>query len=356
MQAYRFLLLLTAYVGAMLVGCRGETPSSPTAIEATSTPGLTAALVGAPNTWEEVAPMPTARFFATAGSAVNPNGRSILYVFGGANLDEGDLGIATVEAYNMATDRWAPKAAMLRGAGSSNGVGFIDGKLYLPGGGSYTGDGNLHLRLLQVYDPVTDAWTRGADMPAASSSGVSGVIDNRLYVLTGRDNTYLPDGTPCTDCGSVFTRQLFRYNAAQNRWVRLKSSPNFHLEGAAAVINGKLYVAGGRGPEGTTRALDIYDPATNHWTSGAPLPSTHVSGVGVALAGQFYVVGGFTGEVVAYNPNTNRWVKRASFPVPTARFMSGAKVTHAGKARIVVQVGLEDGFPNNGRATFVYTP
>jgi hypothetical protein len=36
--------------------------------------------------------------------------------------------------------------------------------------------------------------------------------------------------------------------------------------------------------------------------------------------------------------------------------MSGAKVTLNGKARIVVQVGLEDWFPNNGRATYVYTP
>jgi hypothetical protein len=27
-----------------------------------------------------------------------------------------------------------------------------------------------------------------------------------------------------------------------------------------------------------------------------------------------------------------------------------------GKPRIVVQVGVEDRFPNNGRATYVYTP
>jgi N-acetylneuraminic acid mutarotase len=340
----------------MLVGCRAETPSSPTAIDATSTPGFPAALIGAPNTWEEVAPMPTARFSATAGSAVNPNGRSILYVFGGATMFESEPGIPTVEAYNIVTDRWATKADMPIGVGSSNGVGNIDGKLYLPGGILYTGDGYLHLRVLQVYDPVSDTWTRGADMPSGSSAGVSGVIDNRLYVLTGYDNTYLPDGTPCTECSSVYTRQLFRYNAAQNRWVRLKSCPNFHLEGAGAVINGKLYVAGGLGPGGLTRALDIYDPATNQWTSGAPLPSAHFDGVGEALAGQFYMVGGFTGEVVAYNPNTNRWVKKPLFPVPTARFMAGAKVTLAGTARIVVQVGLEDGFPNNGRATFVYTP
>jgi len=86
------------------------------------------------------------------------------------------------------------------------------------------------------------------------------------------------------------------------------------------------------------------------------LPSAHSGGAGVVLAGQLYVVGGFTGAVVAYNPKTNRWVKKASFPVPSSRFLAAARATLDGKARIVAQAGLEDGFPNNGRATFVYTP
>jgi len=80
----------------------------------------------------------------------------------------------------------------------------------------------------------------------------------------------------------------------------------------------------------------------------------HSGGVGVVLAGQFYVIGGFTGEVVAYNPNTNRWVKKASFPVPNARFMSGGKVTLEGKALIAVHSG--SGAVEEGRATYVYTP
>jgi hypothetical protein len=191
-------------------------------------------------------------------------------------------------------------------------------------------------------------------MPGASASGVSGVIDGRLFVVTGQDNTYLDGGVPCEDCGIVHTRRLFRYDPVGNRWTRQSSCPHFHIAGVAGVINGKLYVTGGFGMGGTT--LDIYDPKTNTCSSGAPLPRAHSAGVGVVLAGQLCVIGGFTGEVVAYNPNTNRWVKKPPFPVPTARFMAGGKVTLNGKARIVVQVGLEDGFPNNGRATFVYTP
>jgi hypothetical protein len=47
-------------------------------------------------------------------------------------------------------------------------------------------------------------------------------------------------------------------------------------------------------------------------------------------------------------------VKKASFPVPDARFMSGAKVTLDGKAQIVVHSG--SGAADEGRATYVYTP
>ncbi|MEZ0335940.1 MAG: Kelch repeat-containing protein [Gemmatimonadales bacterium] len=356
-QVYRYSFALPILIGALLAGCRDETPTEPAPTEAASTAAPTAALVGAPNTWEQVAPAPRARYSTVAGSAVNANGRSIMYVFGGASLEEGQPGISTVENYNIASNHWGTKANMLGGAGGIHGVGDINGKLYLPGGISYTGDGYVSDAGLRIYNPAADTWTWGADMPVASSNGVAGVIDNRLYVLAGSEQAYLPDGTPCVDCAGVASRRLFRYNPAQNQWVSRKSSPNVHIGGFAGVINGKLYVAGGSQGGALTRALDIYNPATNTWSSGAPLPSTHYRGVGVALAGQLYVIGGFTDEVVAYNPNTNRWVKKAPFPAPTARLMSGAKVTLDGKARIVIHAGLQDGDePDNGRATYVYTP
>ena len=328
--------------GGFLAGC-SEDPATtgPTAPDAAPAEAL-ASLVGAPNSWEEVATMPTARPSAAAGSAVNANGKSIVYVFGGRDVEdeEGSHIFATVHNYNISTNRWSTKTGVSPfEAEAFNGARNIGGKLYLPGGQLYTGDGYFQLKILQVYDPVAGTWTRKADMPAASASGVSGVIGGKLYVLTGEENIQ-ENGQPCDICGSVRTRELFRYNPAQDRWVRLKRSPNFHTGGVAGVIGGKFYVAGGLGTSQEHRNLDIYDPATNSWSSGAPLPSDHSRGVGVVLGGRFYVVGGNTGEVVAYNPATNQWVQKAPFPVPTAWAMSGATAMVNGKERIVVQVGL----------------
>lgn len=357
MHVRPYSLISAILFGPLLGACRDEAPTEPTAAAAVAAADSLVSLVGAPNSWEQVASAPSARYSTTAATAVNVNGRSILYVFGGASIDEGQPGLNTVENYNILSDHWGTKAGMPIGAGGINGAGNINGKLYLPGGSAYNGDGYNYYRELQVYDPAANSWALATDMPFAGSGGVAGVIDNRLYVLAGFEQEANPDGSPCNDCPTAASRRLVRYDPATNQWATLRAAPNFHIAGVAGVIKGKLYVTGGCRPGTGTRALDIYNPATNTWTSGASLPSVHSNGVGVVLGGLFYVIGGETGEVVAYNPTNNRWIRKASFPVPDARYMSGDKVVLNGKARIVVHVGYHNGnAPDIGRATYVYTP
>jgi N-acetylneuraminic acid mutarotase len=354
MHAYRLTLALSTLAGGLLAGCDREEPTAPAPPSALA---AAAAPIGTSNTWTKAASMPSPRESAVAGGTAGSNG--IMYLFGGLDVTDNEAvhTFRTVERYVLASDRWTTRASVAPvEALAINGAGLIGGKFYLPGGKENTGNGFLKLRDLQIYTPSSDSWSRGADMPGASAAGVAGVIGGKLYVVTGEDNTYLPDGTPCEDCGLVLTRRLLRYDPQQNRWARKAACPQFHVGGMAGVINGKLYVTGGYGPGGTTENLDIYNPATDSWTGGAALPSVHSLGVGVALGGKLYVIGGFTGEVVAYDPATNKWTRKAPFPVPTARFMAGARVALDGKDYIVVQVGLKDGSADNGRATYVYTP
>jgi N-acetylneuraminic acid mutarotase len=304
------------------------------------------------NNWRAAAPMPTARFHHAAGFAKDAAGRQILYVFGGTDGDED--GFSTVEAYDPAADTWATRPfspMIVSHLTQFNGVGRIGNRLYLPGGSEETGDGNICLTTLQVYDPVRNVWTRKADMPRNSCSGVAGVIDGRLYVLTAIETI----DQDCPDCGSNsrLTRRLLRYNPATDKWVTLASCPNFHVKAMAGVIDGKLYVAGGGSDK-----LDIYDPATNLWSAGAPLPQSWSQGGAAVLGGRLYVIGGFSGttvtdQVLAYNPTQNRWVTRA--PLPTARnFLAADKVLLGGKPYIVA-VGGE--LPLSGSdETDVYTP
>ena len=176
---------------------------------------------------------------------------------------------------------------------------------------------------------------------------MSGVIGGRLYMLTGYENVLTPEGDICHECGFVATRRFYRYDPATNAWQSRPWCPNFHVGGAAGVIDGKLYVVGGGDKSGISRKLDIYDSATNHWKSGAAMPAARTTATAVVLGKKLYVVGGWGandegGETFVYTPATDRWTTVASMPT-ARRLLGAARVAVDGQAYIVTLGGLEIG-------------
>ncbi len=146
------------------------------------------------------------------------------------------------------------------------------------------------------YWPTCPKWT---------AEGVTGVIDGKLYVLPGACDA---NGWPRPGyCEVEQIRRLYRYNPTTNKWASRKQAPHFHRGGAAGVIGGKLYVAGGVkgiGGREPVADLDVYDPGTDSWKTLAPMPRAGRAN-GTALAGKLYVVVGT--DAFVYNPGTNRW-------------------------------------------------
>gem|GEM_PF-868368 len=85
-------------------------------------------------------------------------------------------------------------------------------------------------------------------------------------------------------------------------WQLAAPVPARHLEGSAAVVNGKLYLLSGftsSGPLVPTNRVDVYNPATNTWETAqnprSPMPfaGAHIQ---AAVDGQYiWLVGGFMG-------------------------------------------------------------
>src|SRR5919198_5601343 len=112
MQVHRFFPALIIFAGALLGACHdSESPTAPSKLEPAPAAGPTA-LVGASNTWEQVAPMPSARYWAVSAVATNANGRDILYLFGGNDIEDetGDRIFGSVESYNIANNIWTTKS------------------------------------------------------------------------------------------------------------------------------------------------------------------------------------------------------------------------------------------------------
>jgi serine protease len=121
------------------------------------------------------------------------------------------------------------------------------------------------------------------------------------------------------------------YDAASDTWTIGTPKPTFAWDINAAVIDGKIYVPGGRNPftGEILGTLEIYDPATDQWSSGASLPMP-LCGLAVeAVNGKLYIMGGQNQQQGSYNtmyvydPSANSWNRLADMGYGMAWGSSG---------------------------------
>jgi N-acetylneuraminic acid mutarotase len=279
--------------------------------------------------WRTAASAPTKR---TEVAAAALGGK--IYVVGG--FEKPSLGnvinlaiTAAVEAYDPATDRWAPRASMPAGL-HHVGIGAVGGRLYVIGGYKQSGFSVWQpVAAVYAYDPERDSWTEHAPMPTARGALSVAVQDGKLYAIGGYDgtansaavevydparNTWTPRAplpTPrdhlasATASGKIYAiggrvngnyhRNLSaaeRYDPATDRWEPVADLPTARSGITAAVIDGTIYVFGGEGPDGTFHENEAYDSARDVWQTMAPMPTAR-HGLGSAvMQGRIYVIGG----------------------------------------------------------------
>lgn len=237
-----------------------------------------------------------------------------IYVVGGYPATR--TSVTTVQVYDIATDTWSLTTPYPTTVNHASAVG-LEGLLYVIGGQTNAGGRNrqsLYTGAVYAYDPKTRAWSSRAPMPTARSAMAHDVIDGKIYVAGGRP----PRG-----------HDFAVYDPKADKWTTLPDLPTARNHFAAAAIGGKLYLAGGRFGAGfrseITAVLEVYDPATNAWTTKTPM-STARSGLnGIAVNGCFHTFGGehpsagpsgvFPHHEV-YDPSTDRWTRLPDMPIP----------------------------------------
>jgi N-acetylneuraminic acid mutarotase len=203
----------------------------------------------------------------------------------------------------------------------------VDGKLYVIGGefeGAGTGRPETYLDTVYELEPGVGVWTPRAAMPTGRSAGGTAVIDGKIYVAGGRP----PHGS-----------DFAVYDPAADAWQILPDLPTQRNHLAVGAIDSKVYVAGGRFGGGfnseKTAALEIYDPATNAWRAGAPLLAPRGGVAGVVADGCLYLIGGegnyadprgVFDQNEAYDPRTDSWHSLAPMPTPTHGLVGAAFV------------------------------
>jgi len=192
------------------------------------------------NTWETLAPMPTAR--ALHSAVTGPDGR--IYVIGGYNEQRGTL--RTVEVYTPSTNTWATAASMPSARYTLATAVGDDGNIYAFGGTI----NNESQATVEAYNPTTNTWST-LDKMFTPRTGLAAVTakDGLIYLIGG------DDGRSIFPLTTVLT-----FKASTKAWSGVQSNlvGRSHLA-AAEGADGKLYVLGGYEPiNGAMATVEAY--------------------------------------------------------------------------------------------------
>jgi N-acetylneuraminic acid mutarotase len=225
--------------------------------------------------------------------------------------------------YDPITDVWLTKKP-LPTPRVGFGIAIYESKIYVIGGWVRT-DLNgvpIHSPANEVYDPFTDTWETKKPMPTPRTQLDANVVNGKIYLIGGRTG------------GQYTTTALNEvYDIATDSWTTKAPILNPVVQYASAVVDDKIYIIGGQNEFAhpmTLALVQIYDPATDTWSFGTPMPTAVESAAAGATTGVMapkgiYVIGGLPYKNVdgikinqVYNPENDSWTVGAS--MPTARY------------------------------------
>ena len=237
----------------------------------------------------------------------------------------GGRGDRPVEIYDPATQTWETGSTPPFQMHHFQAVAYDD-KVYVMGAFTEGFPNEKPIPNIYIYDPATDEWSMGPEIPEDRRRGAAGVVvyNDHFYIVCGIQNGHM-DG---------HVTWLDRYDPATDTWTQLADAPTARDHFHAAVLDGKLYAAGGRRSSHATgevfqlteKLVDVYDFATDTWTTlptSGNLPTERAGTGAIAYNGHIVVLGGESGrrlpedgdegpptahsEVEAYNPSTGTW-------------------------------------------------
>ncbi len=164
----------------------------------------------------------------------------------------------------------------------------VGDKMYVIGGAStLPGSTAVHparphysVGAVEEYDPAANTWRARAPIPTPRNHATAGVVNGKIYVIGGRV------GGAFVSSGSSNVGIVEEYDPATDAWGPPRARmPSARSAMSSGTWGGKIYVTGGEGQDYVTmftfRSLEAYDPASNTW---ATLPSMPVSRHGLAGA------------------------------------------------------------------------
>lgn len=287
------LTLSGSLLFCFLIGCGGSGGGAETA----TTTQTTTQTTSLPTGWTRLADLPSG--VAKFGVAEL---RGKIYVAGGYDTRK------SLMVYDIATDKWSIGPALPRGTDNVAAVAAGD-KLFAIGGEASNA--------FQVFDAGSGTWNAGPALPRVGFASAAAVLGGRVHMLGGWNYSN-------TASASLASHSVF--DLAAQSWTSAAPLATARNAAGAAVIDGRLFVVGGRSPgirandQQSLASLEIYTPMADQWVTAAPMSTARGSLAVLALGGRLYALGGestrgtVSDAVERYDPVTQTWSVLPAMP------------------------------------------
>ncbi|KAG0414822.1 hypothetical protein HPB47_008024 [Ixodes persulcatus] len=142
-------------------------------------------------------------------------------------------------------------------------------------------------RLALYFHPLKNGWELLEMMPEPRNYHTASLVGDEVFVIGGCD----PHKTRSDE--AVSSESVFCYSAARRSWSKRTDLPEARSFHGAAVLDDKIYVVGGRDQRG--RYLDTvveYSPMADGWSTVLRLPRCVMGSSVVSMDRRLWVLGG----------------------------------------------------------------
>lgn len=182
---------------------------------------------------------------------------------------------ATTEFYDSASGTWTASGNLVTARQDHDAQVLGDGRVLVFGG--YNGG---YLNSAELFDPTTNTWSAAPAMATPRSEAASSMLLNGKVLVTGGNQ------------GSIVLSAAEAYDAATNTWAPAGTMPALrtrHVQGT--LPNGKVVVAGGYSGEPLYSGA-LYDPAANSWAATPSMNGAREAPAAAIVQGKLLVAGG----------------------------------------------------------------
>jgi hypothetical protein len=193
--------------------------------------------------------------------------------------------VPLAEVYDPASGRWtaSPLNHLQTARYNHTATLLPDGTVLVAGGISNSG---ITQAGTELYDPIFQTWSYGADMPAPCAGHTSTLLPDGMLLVAGGNN-----GTAALNSAAL-------YNWAARAWTPTGNTlAAGRFEHTATLLpSGRVLVAGGSSGALLLSTTELYDPGANAWAGTAPLNAARQWHAETLLAsGKILVSGGWDG-------------------------------------------------------------